>query len=139
MIDVCLVLTVVTLVFGIPVKGSIMLLFALSAVFLLTTLGLGLLISTVSHTQQQAMITAVFFVMLPMVFLSGFVFPIENMPRSIRYITYILPLRYFFVIIRGLFLKGVGWGQLWDEALILLVFGLGIFLLSAFRFRGRLE
>ena len=139
MVDVCLVVFVVTVVFGIPVQGSVPLLFGLAGIFLLTTLGLGMLISTISHTQQQAMITAVFFVMLPMIFLSGFVFPIENMPPPIQYLTYILPLRYFFVIIRGLFLKGVGLSYLWDEAVILLVFGLVIFLVSALRFRGRLE
>jgi len=139
MVDVCLVVFVVTVVFGIPVQGSVPLLFGLAGIFLLTTLGLGMLISTISHTQQQAMITAVFFVMLPMIFLSGFVFPIENMPPPIQYLTYILPLRYFFVIIRGLFLKGVGLSHLWDEAVILLVFGLVIFLVSALRFRGRLE
>jgi ABC-2 type transport system permease protein len=138
-VDVLLVLAAAYLLFGIGVSGSLLLLLALSAVFLLTTLGLGLLVSTVSRNQQQAMMTAVFFVMLPMVFLSGFVFPIENMPVSIQALTYLLPLRYYFVIVRGLFLKGVGLVELWHEALALLVFGIVIFMISVLRFRKRLE
>ena len=138
-VDVLLFLAAAYLLFGIKVSGSLLLLLALSAVFLLTTLGLGLLVSTVSRSQQQAMMTSVFFVMLPMVFLSGFVFPIENMPASIRALTYLLPLRYYFVIVRGLFLKGVGLPELWQEALALLVFGIVIFGISVLRFRKRLE
>ena len=73
-----------------------------------------------------------------MIFFSGFVFPIENMPQAIQYVTYILPLRYFFVIIRGIFLKGVGLAVLWDQALVLLLFGAAIFGLSALRFRKKI-
>jgi ABC-2 type transport system permease protein len=138
-IDILLVLVAALLLFGIRVQGSLLLLFGLSGVFLLTTLGLGLLISTVSRNQQQAMMTAVFFVMLPMIMLSGFVFPIENMPLPIQLLTYLMPLRYYFVIIRGLFLKGAGLAQLWDESLILAGFGAGILGLAALRFRKRLE
>jgi ABC-2 type transport system permease protein len=138
-IDILLVLLAALLLFGIRVQGSLLLLFGLSGVFLLTTLGLGLLVSTVSRTQQQAMMTAVFFVMLPMIMLSGFVFPIENMPLPIRLLTYLMPLRYYFVIIRGLFLKGSGLAQLWDETLILAGFGVAILGLAALRFRKRLE
>ena len=138
-IDIVLVLLVALLLFGIRVHGSLLLLFGLSGVFLLTTLGLGLLVSTVSRSQQQAMMTAVFFVMLPMIMLSGFVFPIENMPVPIRLLTYLMPLRYYFVIIRGLFLKGSGLAELWDEALILGGFGVAILGLAALRFRKRLE
>ncbi|MDI6807934.1 MAG: ABC transporter permease [Candidatus Eisenbacteria bacterium] len=137
-IDVILVVLVTTFWFHIPIKGSVPLLFGLCAIFLMTTLGLGLLVSTVSRTQQQAMMTAIFFVMLPMMFLSGFVFPIENMPRIIQFITYLLPLRYFFVIIRGLFLKGVGIVELWDEAVALLILGTIIFSMSVLRFRKKL-
>ncbi|MFP4705469.1 MAG: ABC transporter permease [Spirochaetaceae bacterium] len=136
-VDIGLVIAVVRLLFGIVPAGSVALLVVLSVVFLLTTLGLGLFVSTVSNTQQQAMMTAVFFVMIPMFFLSGFAFPIENMPRAVRAITYVLPLRYYFVIIRGIFLRGVGLPVLWDEALALLVFGLLILGLSAMRFRKR--
>jgi ABC-2 type transport system permease protein len=76
---------------------------------------------------------------MPMIMLSGFVFPIENMPRPIQFFTYLLPLRYYFVIIRGLFLKGSGLAELWDQAAILLAFGVAILGLAALRFRKRLE
>lgn len=136
-VDIGLVLLVVRLLFGIVPAGSVVLLVALSVVFLLTTLGLGLFISTISQNQQQAMMTAVFFVMIPMFFLSGFAFPIENMPRVVQGVTYLLPLRYYFVIIRGIFLRGVGIAVLWDEAVALLVFGVAILGLSALRFQKR--
>lgn len=139
LIDVMLVLLISSIVFRVPIRGSVALLLGLTGVFLLTTLGLGLLISTLSKNQQQAMVTAFFFFMVPMVFLSGFIFPIENMPPPIQYLTYLLPLRYYFSIVRGLFLKGVGLAELWDEALILLGFGVVIFLASALRFRKRLD
>src|SRR5690606_34787090 len=114
-----------------------LLLLGLCALFLLTTLGIGLFISTVSRTQQQAMMSAIFFVLLPMMILSGFVFPIENMPEVVQWFTYLLPLRYFFTIVRGLFLKGVGLDVLWGEALALLGFGVAILGLSMLRFRKR--
>ena len=138
-IDIIMVLVVALLLFGLRVRGSLLLLFGLSGIFLLSTLGLGLLISTLSSNQQQAMMTSTFFVMTPMIVLSGFVFPIENMPRIIQYFTYLMPLRYFFVIVRGLFLKGSGLAELWPQALILLGFGVAILGLSALRFRKRLE
>jgi ABC-2 type transport system permease protein len=137
-VDIVLILTVASFWFNIPVKGSIALLFVLCIVFLLTTLGLGLLVSTVSKTQQQAMITSVFFVMMPMIFLSGFTFPIENMPDVIQWYTYLLPLRYFFVIVRGIFLKGVGFAELWPQALALFVFGVAILSLAVSRFQKKL-
>jgi len=136
-IDTILVLVVAGFWFRVPIKGSILLLFGLTIIFLMTTLGLGLFISTVSKTQQQAMMTAMVFVMQPMIMLSGFVFPIENMPRAIQLLTYLLPLRYFIVIIRGIFLKGVGFYELWDQALVLLLFGISILSLSVFRFRKK--
>jgi ABC-2 type transport system permease protein len=138
MIIVVLVITVTVFGFGIAIKGNLFLLLGLCLVFLMTTLGLGLFISTVSSNQQQAMMTSVFFVMLPMIYLSGFVFPIENMPKIIQLITYLIPLRYFFVIIRGLFLKGVGVAELWDQALILFILGFGILALSVSRFQKKL-
>jgi ABC-2 type transport system permease protein len=138
-IDVVLVVLFTNFVFGIPVKGSFWLLMGLCLVFLMTTLGLGLFVSTISRTQQQAMLTAIFFFMLPMIFFSGFVFPIQNMPKIIQYVTYIIPLRYFFVIIRGLFLKGVGISTLWPQAAALLAFGIIILSMSVFRFRKRLS
>lgn len=135
MVDVFLVLGAARLLFGMVPAGSVLLLIVLSAFFLLSTLGLGLLVSTLSRTQQQAMMSALFFVMLPMIFLSGFAFPIENMPRIIQYMTYALPLRYYFVIIRGIFLKGAGLSTLWDEALLLLAFGIVVLGISIARFR----
>jgi ABC-2 type transport system permease protein len=138
LIDIVLVILVAMFWFGLPVKGSVWLLGALCVVFLLSTLGLGLFISTVSRNQQQAMLISVFFAIFPMIILSGFVFPIENMPPVIQYGTYILPLRYFFVIVRGIFQKGVGLEVLWDQALILLLFGVAIFVLSALRFKKKI-
>jgi ABC-2 type transport system permease protein len=138
-IDIGLVILVVRLLFGIVPAGSTVLLVLLSILFLLTTLGLGLFVSTVSQNQQQAMMTAVFFVMIPMFFLSGFAFPIENMPRVVQGVTYLLPLRYYFVIIRGIFLRGVGMAVLWDETIALLLFGVAILGLSALRFRKRVK
>jgi ABC-2 type transport system permease protein len=138
-IDICLVLLVAAFWFGVPVRGSVLLLFGLSTIFILTTLGLGLFVSTVSRTQQQAMMTAQFFIMMPFIYFSGFIFPIENMPVIVQYITYVVPLRYFITIIRGIFLKGVGISVLWPQALALLIFGVAIFSFSVLRFRKRLE
>ena len=137
LVDVTLVVLVSRFLFAVPLRGSVPLLYLMSVIFLATTLGLGLLISTVSENQQQAMMTAVFFVMVPMTFLSGFAFPIESMPRSIQYFTYLIPLRYYFVIIRGIFLKGAGLSVLWQEALALLASGLVILAVAAARFRKR--
>jgi ABC-2 type transport system permease protein len=137
-IDVVLVVGVATFFFALPLKGGFWLLFSLCLIFLMTTLGLGLFVSTVSRTQQQAMMTAIFFVLMPMIFFSGFVFPIENMPPIIRSVSYLMPLRYFFVIVRGLFLKGVGMEALWPQAAALFVFGVVILSLSVLRFRKRL-
>lgn len=138
LVEIAVVVAVAVFGFGVPVKGSIWLLFGLSPIFMLTTLGLGLFISTISRNQQQAMLTAAFFI-IPQIILSGFVFPIENMPRLIQWLTYVVPLRYFLVIIRGLFLKAVGLGALWDETAALVVFGLAILGLSVLRFRKNLE
>ena len=132
-IDVFLVVAVAVFWFQIPLRGSFLLLFAVSLVYLLSTLGLGLFVSTISNTQQQAMMTAAFFVVVPMIYLSGFVFPIENMPAVIQPLTYLIPLRYYLVIVRGIFLKGVGLETFWKEALELLVFGVAILSLAAAR------
>jgi len=134
LIDIVLVVLVATLWFRVPVRGDLGLLFALSPVFLLTTLGLGLFISTISKNQQQAMLSTIFFA-LPMIILSGFIFPIANMPRIIQYFTYLVPLRYFLVIIRGLFLKASTFADLWPSTAALLAFGLAILGVSILRFR----
>ncbi len=133
MVDVCLVLSVSVLWFQVPLRGSVVLLFALTAVYLLSTLGLGLFISTISSTQQQAMMTSMFFFLLPMIYLSGFIFPIENMPAVIQPVTYLFPLRYFLVILRSIFLKGVGLETLWPQALALTAWGLGMLTLAIAR------
>ena len=135
-IDMLLVLALSTFWFRVPIAGSVALLFALSTVFIFTSLGLGLFISTISLTQQQAMMTT-FFIMLPSILLSGFMFPIANMPQFIQYVTLLIPLRYFLVIVRGIFLKGNGIAILWPQVAVLLVFGVAILGLSALRFRKR--
>ena len=132
-VDIFLVVGIARFWFRVPLLGSFGLLFVLSLVFLLSTLGLGLFVSTISQNQQQAMMTAVFFFVTPMIYLSGFVFPIENMPAVIRPITYLIPLRYYLVIVRGIFLKGVGLEVLWPQALALLAWGLTILGLAALR------
>ncbi len=136
-IDIILVLLIASFWFGIPIKGSVLLLFILSIIFLLSTLGMGLFVSTVVSTQQQAMMTSIFFIQMPMIFLSGFIFPIDNMPKIIQYITYAMPLRYYFSIVRGLFLKGVGIYELWYEAVMLLGLSVIIFTLSVLRFNKK--
>jgi ABC-2 type transport system permease protein len=137
-IDVLLVVLVALLWFEVPLRGSFLLLFVMSVVYLMTTLGLGLFVSTISATQQQAMMTASFFFLIPMVFLSGFVFPIENMPTAIQPFTYLIPLRYFLVILRGIFLKGVGLEVLWPDALALFSWGVAILVLATLRLSKRL-
>jgi drug efflux transport system permease protein len=133
MIDVCLVVAVAVFWFHVPLRGSFVLLFVLSMDYLLTTLGLGLFVSTISSTQQQAMMTATFFLLTPMIYLSGFIFPIENMPAVIQWFTYLIPLRYFLVILRSIFLKGVGMETLWPQALALTVWGVAILSLAIAR------
>ncbi len=138
-LDILLIIGASRVIFGLDIAGSFFLLFAFSLVFLFSSLGLGLLISTFSENQQQAMMASVFFVMMPMIILSGFVFPVENMPAPIRALTYALPLRYYFTIVRGIYLKGAGVAELWDEGAALLILGIIIFSISLLRFRKRLE
>jgi ABC-2 type transport system permease protein len=133
MVDVCLVLGIALLWFQVPLRGSVWLLFGTTGIYLLTTLGLGLFVSTISSTQQQAMMTTTFFFLMPMIYLSGFIFPIENMPAVIQTFTYLIPLRYFLVILRSIFLKGVGLETLWPETLALAAWGLAILALAIAR------
>jgi ABC-2 type transport system permease protein len=139
MIDVLLVVAVTVFWFEVPIRGSFLLLLAMCAVYLLSTLSLGLLVSTISQTQQQAMMTATFFFLMPMIYLSGFIFPIENMPPVIQWLTYLIPLRYFIVIVRGIFLKGVGMEVLWPQALALFVWGATALAIAASRARKSLD
>lgn len=135
--DVFFVTMVGVFWFDIPIKGPIQLMPLATAIYLLSVLGIGLLISTISRTQQQAMM-ATFLFYIPAVLLSGFMFPIENMPEIIQYGTYINPLRYFLVIIRGIFLKGNGISILWPQMLSLLALGIIVMTLSSLRFRKRI-
>jgi ABC-2 type transport system permease protein len=138
-IDVVLVLAIARFWFDVPMHGSLLVLFGLSGLFILTTLGLGLFVSTIARSQQQAMLIAQFFFFMPFMFLSGFAFPIANMPEVIQYVTYLIPLRYFLEIVRGVFLKGVGLADLWPQALAMLLIGVTILSLSVLRFRKKLE
>ena len=138
LLDVATVTAVELLLFHIPFRGSVFLLFACSVLFLMTTLGAGLFLSTISQTQQQAMMASFFF-STPAFMLSGFAFPIRNMPMAVQYLTYLNPLRYFIEIVRGLFLKGVGVSVLWPQMLCLAVYGAAILGLSAARFRKTLD
>lgn len=130
LIDVALVLVVSVGWFQVPMRGSYLLLFGMTFIYLLSTLGLGLFVSTISSTQQQATMTTTFLFFMPMVYLSGFVFPIENMPAAIQPVTYLVPLRHFLVILRAIFLKGVGLETFWPEALALTGWGVGILALA---------
>jgi ABC-2 type transport system permease protein len=138
-VAVSIVLTAMYVVFGIPVKGSVAFLLVSTFTYIMSTLGLGLFVSTISKTQQQAMMLAIFVVMMPMVFFSGFAFPIENMPVVIQYITYAIPLRYFMIIIRGIILKGIGIAELWPELLVLFLMGAAILSFSILRFKKNLD
>ena len=113
-----LVTALVRGLFHVPLRGSLLLLAFLTFLFLLTTLGLGLLVSTLVRTQQQAMGLCVFVLMVPMIYLSGLIFPVENMPRGFQIASYVIPVRYYANILRGIFLKGSGLDVLWPEALV---------------------
>lgn len=136
---VIIVLVGMRIIFDIHVKGNIPFLFFASFLYVLSTLGIGLFVSTISKTQQQAMMLSIFAGMMPMIYLSGFVFPIENMPVIIQYISYLVPLKYFMTIIRGVILKGIGFSELWGDAAVLLLIGTVILILSSLRFKKRLE
>jgi ABC-2 type transport system permease protein len=138
LVDLVLVTVAAIVVFHIPFRGSALLLLACSILFLMTSLGAGLFISTVSHTQQQAMMSSFFFTM-PAFMLSGFTFPIRNMPPAIKAIAYVNPVYYFMEIVRGIFLKGAGLQAVWPQMIFLAVFGVAILSLSAWRFQKRLD
>jgi ABC-2 type transport system permease protein len=124
--------------FGVPVRGSLLLIGLVSALFLLSGLGIGLFASTVAHTQQEAMLT-VWMTLLPAIFLSGFFFPLANMPKLLQWVSYIIPLRYYLNIIRVLLLKGVGLESIQLDVFALVVFGVLIMGAAARRFRKRLD
>jgi ABC-2 type transport system permease protein len=123
--------------FHIPFRGSLFLLLFSTSIYLFTTLGAGLFISTISATQQEAMMS-VFLFYMPVFLLSGFAYPIANMPEPIQWVTVINPMRYFLTIVRGIFLKGVGINVLWRELVPLFMLGLTIILMSTQQFRKKL-
>ena len=137
MIEISIAMGLVYVMFGIGVEGSLLLLFAESAIFILTTLGVGILISTISETQQQALFVAWFF-MIFAILLSGFFIPIANMPDSIQALTYLNPMRYFMVILREIYLKGTPLRHLLPETLAMIGFGVTVFGAAVWRYRSRL-
>jgi len=136
--DVSLIGLVGTLWFQVPFRGQISVLFAGAILFLLCMLGVGLLISTISATQQQALVTAFFFIM-PAVTFSGFGFPISTMPQWLQYLTYASPLRYFLIVLRGTYLKGVGMDILWPQMLAMGALGVGLLGTAVLRFRKAID
>jgi ABC-2 type transport system permease protein len=138
MVQVVLITGVALLVFRVPFRGNALVLAISAALFLMTTLGAGLFLSTISHTQQQAMMGMFFFTM-PAFMLSGFAFPIANMPVAVQWLTYLNPVRYFMEIVRGLFLKGTGVEVLWPQMLALFIYGVSVLGLSTARFRKKLD
>ncbi|MCF8719905.1 ABC transporter permease [Nitrospina gracilis] len=136
-LDVILVSVVAVFWFEVPIRGNPLILLASAGLYLLNTLAIGLFISTVSRTQQQAMVTTFLFI-FPAVLLSGFVFPILNMPLEVQWATYLNPMRYFVIISRGIFLKGVGFDILWPQMAALLALGSAILLLTIHRFKKTL-
>jgi len=136
--DVSLIATVGTLWFQVPFRGHIAVLALGSVLFLICMLGVGLLISTVSSTQQQAMVTAFFFIM-PAITFSGFGFPIATMPVWLQYCTYLSPLRYFLVVLRGTYLKGIGLDILWPQMAAMGVLGFSLLTIAILRFHKAVE
>jgi ABC-2 type transport system permease protein len=132
------VLAIGSLLFGVPIRGDLTTILLLSSLFLLTGLGIGLLMSTIANTQQEAMLAA-FMTVLPAIYLSGFFFPLEAMPRVLQWISHLTPLRYYLIIIRSVMIKGVGMAALKEEILALALFGVGIMALAAMRMRKRLD
>ena len=130
-----IILVVSFILFDVVVKGSLPLLLAITLIFLTGCLGLGLLISTVADTQQVAFMLAVILTMLPTFLLSGFVFPIRNMPIVIQAITYLIPARYFLVVLRSIILKGVGIGAIYTDVFFLIAFAVIVISVSAARMK----
>jgi ABC-2 type transport system permease protein len=132
------ILVIGTFWFGVPIKGSITLLLGISCLFLLSNLGIGLFISTVAHTQQEAMLLT-FLMLLPSVFLSGYIFPIAAMPRFLQFVSGVVPLTYFLIVVRGVVIKGVGIPALISQIIALAIFGAVLIALASLRFRKRLD
>jgi ABC-2 type transport system permease protein len=139
LVDMLLIVALARVIFGVPLRGSLALLTLLTLLFLLNTLGLGLLVSTMVSTQQQAMMFSAFVLLVPMVYLSGLIFPIENMPLLFQVGSYVIPVRYYGNVIRGVFLRGSGLEVLWPDALALVGIGTVVLTLAALRFRKSLD
>jgi len=137
-IDLSIIISAGYLIFEVPIKGSLLQLSVLSLLYLASSLGIGVFVSTIADTMQSALLAAFFISLLPSIMLSGFVFPLENMPVAVRFLSYFMPGRYFVTAIRGVYLKGVGLSVLWPEGLMLLGFSVAIVWLSATRFQEKL-
>jgi ABC-2 type transport system permease protein len=137
-VDLVVSLLVGRYVFAVPFRGNLLVLLGMSLIFLVVALSLGMLISIVGRSQFVASQFAMVATLLPAFLLSGFVFPIENMPGVLQGVTHLIPARYFVTILRGLYLKGVGPAVLWGEVLLLALFGLGFLLLAMKRFRKKI-
>jgi ABC-2 type transport system permease protein len=138
LVNMTMVTIAALLIFRVPFRGDFLFLAGATLLFLVSTLGIGLFISTISETQQQAMLSAnIFF--LPAFMLSGFAFPIRNMPDAAQWLTYLNPMRYFMEVTRGVFLKGVGVETLWPQLAAMALFGVTVVLISATRFHKRLD
>jgi ABC-2 type transport system permease protein len=138
-VDQLLICALAVHVLEVPLRGSLLLLTGLTLLFLLCTLGLGLFVSSVVATQQQAMMFCIYLLMVPMIYLSGLIFPIDSMPLGFQYATYLIPVRYYANILRGVFLKGSGLDVLWPDALALLGIGTTVLAFAALRFRKNLD
>jgi ABC-2 type transport system permease protein len=138
-IEMTLAIPVMLFVLEVPFKGNFLILYAFSALFLLSTLGLGLFVSTFVRTQQQAMLFSTFFVLIPFILLSGFAFPVENMPTIIQRISGFIPMSYYLIAVRGIFLKGAGFHELMPQAIKLTIWGVSILIISSLKFRKRLD
>ena len=139
MFQISIIILIGFLLFEVPLKGNIFFLFIISGIFLITGLGIGLFISTITKSQQLAFMFSIIFTFLPAFLLSGFIFPISSMPKIIQFITYLIPARYFLTILRGVFLKGIGFSFLWREVLALIIFGIIIIFACAKKLRLSLE
>jgi ABC-2 type transport system permease protein len=137
LVDATLITLVALFWFNVPFRGSVFLLVSMAILFMFGTVGLGLLVSTIANTQEVAQLLAVWISLLPTILLSGFVFPIESMPKILQWLSYVVPNRYFLTILRSVFLKGVGFDVLWPQAVAMLVFGVVVFTVSSRRFVKR--
>lgn len=138
-LDVILVVAVAALVFKVPIHGSLFLLFSISLVFLLSTLGIGIFISTIARKNEEAMMLSSILIILPTIMLSGFIFPISSMPPAVQLFTYFIPARYFLSVVRSIFLKGVGLGFIWPDVAMLSLFMLVIIVGSALNFKKKMD